>query len=152
MDRIIVDSNILFSAILNLNSNIGQILINGQEYYDFYSPQYVRSELLEHRDKIKKITKLTNEEFLEVYELVLKHVTILNHSILPEKDFKKAFRYCQDIDVDDTIFVGFSEYLNSKLWTGDKELIKGLEKKGFKKVITTKELFKDFMKKPKQGN
>ncbi len=49
MDRIIVDSNILFSAILNLNSNIGQILINGQEYYDFYSPKYVRTELLKHK-------------------------------------------------------------------------------------------------------
>ncbi|NEN25233.1 hypothetical protein G3O08_17185 [Cryomorpha ignava] len=35
MDNIIVDSNILFSAILNLNSRMGQILINGQEYYDF---------------------------------------------------------------------------------------------------------------------
>jgi len=54
MDRIIVDSNILFSAILNLNSNIGQILINGQEYYDFYSPKYVRTELLRHKEKIKK--------------------------------------------------------------------------------------------------
>ncbi|WP_373516195.1 hypothetical protein [Pricia sp.] len=31
MDKIIVDSNILFSAIMNLNSNIGQILINGRQ-------------------------------------------------------------------------------------------------------------------------
>ena len=45
MSRIIVDSNILFSAILNLNGNIGQVLINGQKYYDFYLPKYVRIEL-----------------------------------------------------------------------------------------------------------
>ena len=32
MDRIVIDSNIIFNAILNLNSRIGQILINGQDY------------------------------------------------------------------------------------------------------------------------
>ena len=32
IDNIIVDSNSLFSAILNLNRRIGQIVINGQEY------------------------------------------------------------------------------------------------------------------------
>ena len=46
------------------------------------------------------------------------------------------------IDVDDTIFVGFSEYLKAKLWTGDKELTQGLKAKKFKRVIDTKELFK----------
>jgi len=90
MDRIIVDSNILFSAILNLNSNIGQILINGQDYYDFYAPEYVRTELLNHKEKIKNIAKLPDDEFLEVYKLVLKNTTILNHSILREKNFKKS--------------------------------------------------------------
>jgi len=147
MDKVIVDSNILFSAILNLNSNIGQILINGQEFYDFYSPKYARTELLKHKNKIKKITGLSDEEFFEVYEILLKRVTVLNHSMLPNKDFKKAFSYCQDIDVNDTIFVGFSEYLNANLWTGDKELIKGLKAKGFKRIITTGELLKDFLKK-----
>jgi len=51
--------------------------------------------------------------------LVLKNVTLLNHSILPKKDFKKALKYCHDIDEDDTIFVGFYMYLKAKLWTGD---------------------------------
>jgi len=59
--------------------------------------------------------------------------------------------YCHDIDVDDTIFVGFSEYLKAKLWAGDKELIQGLKAKGFKRTIDTKELFKDFIDKTKRG-
>lgn len=150
MDKVIVDSNILFSAILNLDSNIGQILINGSEYYDFYSPKYVRTELLKHKSKIRKITKLSEDEFFETYELILKNVTILNHSILPENDFKKASEYCRDIDIDDTIFVGFSEYLEAKLWTGDKRLIEGLEKKGFKRTITTRKLVNDFIEKNKK--
>jgi predicted nucleic acid-binding protein len=52
MTKIIIDTNIAFSALLNINSRIGQILINGNRYYDFYSPEYIRSEIIEHQDKI----------------------------------------------------------------------------------------------------
>lgn len=145
MIKIIVDSNIIFSAILNVNSRIGQILMNGSEDFDFYAPKYVRTELFRHQEKIKKITGITNEEFLELYELILKNVTILNHSILPKKDFTKAFEYCCDIDENDTIFVGFSEYLKAKLWTGDKKLTQGLKIKGFKRTIATNDLLKLYL-------
>uniref|UniRef100_UPI00404A30D1 PIN domain-containing protein n=1 Tax=Flavobacterium sp. TaxID=239 RepID=UPI00404A30D1 len=46
MTKIIVDSNIIFSAILNVNSQIGQILLTSRHSYDFYSPKYVRDEIL----------------------------------------------------------------------------------------------------------
>jgi len=42
MTKIIVDTNIVFSALLNTNSRIGQILINGKNRFDFYSPAYVK--------------------------------------------------------------------------------------------------------------
>jgi predicted nucleic acid-binding protein len=51
MTKIIIDSNIAFSAILNVNSRIGQIIINGFRHYDFYSPEYIRKEILEHQEK-----------------------------------------------------------------------------------------------------
>ncbi len=57
MTKIIIDTNIAFSAILNVNSRIGQIIINGFKYYDFYAPEYIRTELLEHQEKIKEIAK-----------------------------------------------------------------------------------------------
>jgi len=34
MNKIIIDTNILFSALLNTDSRIGQILINGKRYYN----------------------------------------------------------------------------------------------------------------------
>ncbi len=81
MIKFVVDSNIIFSAILNTNSRIAQILLMGNDFYDFYAPKYIRSEIWEHREKIKKIAKLSDEDFIETYELVIKNVTILNHSI-----------------------------------------------------------------------
>ncbi len=52
MTKLIVDSNIIFSAILNTNSRIGQILITGGEFYDFYAPKYLREEIWEHQEKL----------------------------------------------------------------------------------------------------
>ena len=147
MTNIVVDSNILFSAILNINSRIGQILMSGSNYYEFYAPTYMRSEIWEHHNKIKKLGKFSDEEFLEVYELTLKHITILNHSIVPIDIYRQAFELCYETDPDDTPFVAFSLFLNCKLWTGDKKLISGLNNKNFKNSISTDALFKDFMRK-----
>ena len=45
MTKIVVDTNIVFSALLNTNSKIGQILINENTHFDFYSLEYVRFEI-----------------------------------------------------------------------------------------------------------
>lgn len=149
MTKIIIDTNIAFSAILNVNSRIGQIIINGFKYYDFYSPEYLRTELLEHQEKIKKIAHLSDNAFLETYELIIRNVTILNHSILPIQFYKQATEICNSIDIDDTVFVAFAKYIRGELWTGDKRLIKGLSDKGFKRLITTDDLYQDFIKRDK---
>ena len=147
MTKLIVDSNIIFSAILNVNSRIGQILLTSDNAYDFYAPKYVRDEIWNHQQKLKKIAKLDDNDFLEVYELILKNITILDHSIAGKTNYKKAFELCKDVDLDDIPFVAFSLYLKCKLWTGDKKLIKGLKDKGFNKIVMTNDLFDDFLKK-----
>ena len=90
MTKIIVDTNIVFSALLNTNSRIGQILVNGKNHFDFYSPAYVKFEIFKLKEKIKSIGKLTDNEFLEIYGLILKNITILNHSIIPTEIYKNA--------------------------------------------------------------
>lgn len=73
MIRIIVDTNIVFSALLNIDSRIGQILINGKNHFDFYSPGYVRFEIFKHKEKIKSIGKLSDDEFIEIYGNIEKY-------------------------------------------------------------------------------
>jgi predicted nucleic acid-binding protein len=145
MNKIIIDTNIVFSALLNTNSRIGQLLINGNNHYDFYSPAYLRFEIFNHKSKIKSIGKLSENEFIETFNLIIRKITILNHSIIPIEIYKEAEGLCMDIDVDDTVFVAVSKYLNGTLWTGDLKLINQLEQKGYKNLITTYDLYRDFL-------
>ena len=150
MNKIIIDTNILFSALLNTDSRIGQILINGKRFYDFYAPEYIREEIIEHKDKIKAIAKLSDDDFIELNELVLRNITILNHTLIPAHIYKKAEKLCETIDLDDTIFVAVAEFIRGKLWTGDKKLINGLAEKGYKRLIRTEEIYRDFISKRKR--
>ena len=150
MNKIIIDTNILFSALLNTDSRIGQILINGKRYYNFYAPEYIREEIIEHKDKIKTIAKLSDDDFIELYELILRNITILNHTLIPTNIYKKAENLCETIDMDDTIFVAVAEFTRGKLWTGDKKLLNGLSEKGYKRLIKTEEIYRDFISKRKR--
>jgi len=47
----------------------------------------------------------------------------------------------QGIDMGDTGFVALAEHVKSKLWSGDKKLIRGLELKNWKRGITTDDLY-----------
>ena len=53
--KIVVDSNIAFSAMLNLNSKIGQILIKSGSLFSFYSVPQLKDEVFEYKEKIQKI-------------------------------------------------------------------------------------------------
>lgn len=147
MTKIIIDTNIAFSVMLNINSRISQIIINGFRFYKFYAPEYIRYELLEHQNKLKEIAHLSDNSFLETYELIIRNLTILNHSILPKESYKTAIELCKSIDIDDTVFVAFTLFMNGKLWTGDKKLLKGLSDKSFEHIVTTDDLYEDFLKK-----
>jgi len=94
MIKVVLDTNIVFSALLNVNSIIGQILINGKGYFEFYAPEYLRFKILKYKEKIKSIGKLTDGEFLETYSLILKNIIILNHSIIPNEVYKEAESIC----------------------------------------------------------
>ena len=142
---IVVDTNVAFSTFLNTNSRIGQILLNGSKHYDFYAPEYIRIELIEHKEKIKSVGKLSEDRFVELFVLIMSNIKTLNHSIVPKTFYDKALELCKDIDVDDTAFVAINDFVRGRLWTGDTKLTNGLIDKGYSRIITTTELFNDFL-------
>lgn len=138
--KIIVDTNIIFSAILNSNGTIGNILFNSNDFLEFHSCNYMRFEIDKHWKKLIKISKLSEAELKESHYNVLSKIQFINEELIPSKIWLQAETLIDDIDIDDVDFVALTKYLKGYLWTGDKELYVGLKSKNFKRIYNTTEL------------
>lgn len=144
--RVVVDTNITFSAILNTNSKISRIILQPKSRLNLYSTQQLELELAEHWDKLKRISNYSETELHKAAALITSKIKFINVELIPGTLFLKAESLTGDIDIDDTEFVALTEHARGKLWTGDKELIKGLKLKKWDKFITTDQLFKIIVK------
>jgi predicted nucleic acid-binding protein len=142
MRKIIVDTNIIFSCLLNSQGTIGDIIFNSDSLFAFYSNQYMHFEIRKHWNKLLKISKLTDDELQTAYDKMLTKLTFINEALIPKTDWEKAEILVADIDLDDTDFVALTRYLKGSLWTGDKALYAGLKAKRFRTVYQTQDMIK----------
>lgn len=138
--KIVVDTNIIFSALLNTNGTIGDLLFNSDHLFEFYSPSYMRYEIEKHWVKLKKISKLSDENLLESKYLVFYKIDFINEEIIPTKIWQNSEKIVEKIDIDDIDFVALTAFLKAYLWTGDKILYNGLKLKKFNRIYSTSDL------------
>jgi len=137
-----VDANIVFSGILNTNSRIGDLLINSKPYFTFIAPHFLSEEIRNHYSKLSKISGLTLAQIQESEIHICKKIHFISEEQVKNSDWISAYKLVEDVDLKDTHYVAFSKHFHCNIWSGDKALIKGLAKKGFKNFISTEELFK----------
>lgn len=138
--KIVVDTNIIFSVLLNSNGTIGDLLFNSGDAFEFYSCTYMRYEIQKHWERLKKISKLQEEQLQTSFTQVLSKLNFINEEIIPEETWLASEQLTKGIDIDDTDFVALTKFLRATLWTGDKVLYNGLKKINFKKLLNTTEL------------
>ena len=141
--KIVVDTNIVFSALLNSSSLIGKILVySSDKCFSFYSCSYLRTEILKHFDKLQKYTKLDYIKLFELIQIIDQKITFIDDKLLPKESLEKAAELTKDVDYDDMAFVAITDYLNANLWTGDKKLIRGLFDKNYSALKKTEDMAK----------
>ena len=140
--RIIIDTNIAFSAILKTNSIFAQIILQPKSRFNFYSTDLLSIEIDEHKEKIKKIADYNDFELNRTIKLITSKIKFINANLIPPKILLDSQRLLEDIDLDDTEFVALTTHIRDKLWSGDKELQNGLKAKGWTKFITTDDILK----------
>jgi predicted nucleic acid-binding protein len=138
--KIVVDTNIIFSALLSSDNTIGNLLFNSDKHFEFYTCTYLRFEIHKHWERLKKLSKLSEEELQISYNQVLLKLKFINEEIIPQETWLVSEKITKDIDIDDSDFVALTKFLKATLWTSDKTLYNGLKKKGFKKLLNTSEL------------
>ncbi|EGJ30032.1 MULTISPECIES: PIN domain-containing protein [Moorena] len=126
---VIVDTNILFSALLRDKSRFSELLLDSN--YNFFICEQVLVELFKRKEKILKASQLREEEIVTIYQILLKRINLYKEDLITAEHLATAYELCRDIDETDTPHVALTIELGGLLWTGDKKLKEGLQRKGF---------------------
>jgi predicted nucleic acid-binding protein len=133
--KIVVDTNIIFSALLREDNRYARTLIKNDDEHDFYAVYFTIVELFKHKERIKQFSKLSEENILEALYELLKHIHIINDNIISISSWKEAMKLAHDVDIKDVPNIALTIELAAQLWTNDNELKKGLRAKGFNDFI-----------------
>ena len=128
-NSVVVDTNLIFSALIPRASQIRDILFESN--INFYSPNILISEIFKHKDKLLKSSKLTESEFDIYFNGIIERIKFIPTDFIGLDSRQKAYDLCFDVDIKDTPFVALSIDLAIPFWTGDKKLKDGLKQKGF---------------------
>ena len=139
--RIVVDTNIVFSAMLNTNSLIARVILQPKSKFHFYSTDLLSAEIQKHKGRLKQFSGLSDSELATSILLVTSRIRFIDATLIPPEILLKAQDLCGNIDIDDTEFIALTNHIRGKLWSGDKELQRGLKQKGWNKFISTQELY-----------
>ena len=138
--RVIVDANIVFSGILNSIGNIGNLLINSRRIFNFIAPEFLQQEIRYNYQKLMNISKLPFEDLLEEKYRICKSILFISEEQIFMENWEFAYNLANDIDPKDIVYLAFAKQYECNLWTGDKQLKKGLSAKGFENVVSTNEM------------
>ncbi len=118
--KVVVDTNIVFSAILSRESKIARILFQNSEI-KFYSTNLLLAEIKRHRGKIMKLSSYTEEEFEQINNYINSRIIFIDVRIIPRSFYTFSENLTSDIDINDTEFIALTECIGARLWTGDKK-------------------------------
>lgn len=76
--KIVVDTNILISTLIKSKGKIGTFLLKELEGIEILSCYYLYIEIFDKKEKIKKYSKLTEIDLLELLYMVIRRVTFVN--------------------------------------------------------------------------
>lgn len=126
---VVVDTNILFSALLSDSSRFASTLFNPD--YELFVTELVIVELFRHKERILTASRLTGDEVVQLFHALLRRLNLCKDSMVPPEHEVMATTLCSGVDPADAPHVALALTLGAPLWTGDRRLRKALEARGF---------------------
>lgn len=127
---VIVDTNILFSALLVQESTFAEAMLTLPDD-TLYICETTLVELFEHKEKLLQISRLSADDLFVTLHLLLRRVNLYKESSIAEENRRQAATLCAAVDPADAPVVALTLELDGLLWTGDKRLRRALEQQGF---------------------
>ena len=133
--RLVVDTNVLMSALLRDDSFTAKLLKSGS--FDLYCPEEGLKEIGCYKkyliSKQKPSIKRRSLEYAVKFVLGSVHIIL---SELYSQRMGEGYEVMKDIDGKDTPFLALALQLNCPIWSNDRHF----KKQGAAKVYTTKEV------------
>lgn len=108
--RLVLDTNIVISALINRKSAIRDILLTDK--ITFYLPELVLAELLEHKELLCRKAGLSQKEVFFTIFYLLSKVEIVKKEAFSE-NLEKAKTIMENIDIKDSEFVALALSINN---------------------------------------
>lgn len=141
MNLYVVDTNLIFSAIVWPDSAIGKFFSNSEGFnIRLFAPSKLIEELARHAAKMIELSNSDAEAIAGRQQVFLANITIVPDTAIPVTTYFSVLPLVRNVDVDDIAFVALTEELDGLLVTGDRALFEGLRAKGYNKVISFKDL------------
>jgi len=116
--KLILDTNIIISALISKKSTIREILISDKII--FYMPEQVLAELLKHKELLCKKTDLSQKEIFFTLFYLLSRVEIVKKEAFSE-NLEKAKNIMEKIDIKDSEFLALALSIdNEGIFSNDK--------------------------------
>lgn len=133
MRPVVVDTNIVFSALLKEASPFAETVLAGKRR--FVVNELVLTELFRHKEKIVRLSQLGEEEVVRLYYELVRELELYKEDLLSSASRREAYELCADVDETDAPHVAITLEIDGLLWTGDERLKKGLQSKGFNRFF-----------------
>lgn len=140
MRTLIVDTNIVFNALITSNSQAATIILNPSANTQLVSCHFLSVELFKHKERISQLSGLTDEQLIDLLYELTSRLTFVNEAYIPFICWRDANALLTGIDPNDMPFLALAIHLDADLWTGDRRLTNGLRAKGYHRLISTAEL------------
>lgn len=139
METIVVDTNILLSALIS-DSKTREIIVNIDK--KLVAPEAIYQEINKYRDLIKDKADISQEELEKLLETMFKHIQIVPNEKIKQK-LDEAEKEISEVDEDDVIFLATALSVEATIWSDDKDL----QKQKLVETKTTEEIIKQTYKK-----
>jgi predicted nucleic acid-binding protein len=135
-----VDANIVISALINSAGQEFNILATGNQKIEFISPSFIIEELVKKAEKIADLTQNSVSDIKKQLQLLTETFLLVNEKDISDQAIARAKNLIRGLDINDYLYLAVTIYFDSLLWTGDLKLSRGLKRKGYRNIITTRDL------------
>lgn len=117
--KLVIDANILFSALIKEESITRKLMIN--DSLILLSPEFIIEEFLEHLNELENKVGIKSESLKEKFKELLR---LSNIRLISKKSYKKFIKQAEKIspDIGNIPYFAIALLYNIPIWSNDKIL------------------------------